>query len=366
MESIKIAVRVPLAAAVAAGRSNYGETVVVLTDSDVASLSDGARRLLYTSDRSDQRGLVFVSTSHDCIGQPSRWNHPGPLDLTEATVDAVIAEMERIAREPAKREAEAASKRAASVASAIAAPADDWIGERASSERAWFSTDCAGAELSRGRSGWGHARPKVDTSPRGIYLDDIAKASPEIAAHRATIERTVLPAKVAAWEVRYAEWCAFVEQAKREEEEQAARAVAGQRALVAERGTSDQLERFDAEVLPEDELIELARAAWIPPSDRPVYTKLTRGDADHDGDDCEPPHISFAAEPHDGPWSSGEWAQIKAMRAQYGSIEGCTVTPIRHVATCDRCDAKTVRFGVRVRVERFGLRAQVEYAMGDA
>jgi hypothetical protein len=97
MEQIRVTVRVPLAAAVAAGRSEYGQTSVVLDDIAVQSLTSGARALLredgYAAGRSGGRGEALV--------------------VSEATVPATVAALEaRATTIAAEVAAEAAHQRA--------------------------------------------------------------------------------------------------------------------------------------------------------------------------------------------------------------------------------------------------------------
>lgn len=57
MNRIRIAVTVPLGAALKTGKSEFGETSVALSDADVAALSAEARECLHDRSRHDNIGV---------------------------------------------------------------------------------------------------------------------------------------------------------------------------------------------------------------------------------------------------------------------------------------------------------------------
>jgi hypothetical protein len=235
MEQVKVLVSVPLEVALAAGRSRYGETTVVLDDAAVQSLSPPARALI------GRDGRVLTGDSVLRLAEP------------EATVAATIAALERrvvdIEAQRAKEQAESEAR----IALALAAPNADWISGARSGEA--YYTITGGPEMgqySTTRSGSTHNRPEVDASPHGIYLTEAQKADERVVDRRAEVAARALPAATAEWERKYAEWQAVVAADDAAEAAEKARKVAAAheaRLWLAEHATT----RLDAP--------ELGRAA---------------------------------------------------------------------------------------------------------
>lgn len=128
MNKLKIAVHVPLAAALRRGSAGIGDGYVELDDDSVASLSDDAKGILTTTwpeaeRRAHQRtGEIFPG--HVFLKDP-----PRRLEVAAETIGHVLAELGRlgaIARE--RREREAADKaRAEAEAPVLEAEARAWI-----------------------------------------------------------------------------------------------------------------------------------------------------------------------------------------------------------------------------------------------
>jgi hypothetical protein len=169
MKTIKIAVQVSLAASVAAGRSQYGDATVELSDADVASLSDAARAVLAASrDYSEGRYLDSMGTLRAL--EVSGLDGPTVLAAIEARVITLAAEqIEMTAREERRRAAEAldnAERHEQKVAAALAAP-----------DTAWLCT-----------SDGGRLAQRYSNAP------DVDRDDPRIVAHLARITAEVLPA----------------------------------------------------------------------------------------------------------------------------------------------------------------------------
>lgn len=209
MDQIRIGVRVPLAAAVAAGRSEYGYASVALTDADVAQLSAGARALLRVWDGDDtrHRGLVGVPGSTG--------SRIDDVEVVRADVATTIAAIEALyVAAEAKRASELAAVEAR-IAQAIAAPDEEWIG--AGRGRAYYVRESG--DLSTSTSGRERGLPYVLDYPSGVYLGEDDRRDPRVVAHRAAIDLT---ARIAEHERVYAQWAAGVDAAKRESEENSA------------------------------------------------------------------------------------------------------------------------------------------------
>jgi hypothetical protein len=95
MKPIQIAVTVPLKVAIAAGRAEYGDAAVVLDATTIARLSPGARALIAgATDGAD--GCLYLNPEQGVMTAK-------PLQVTEATVGAVVAAMEALAVEHESR-----------------------------------------------------------------------------------------------------------------------------------------------------------------------------------------------------------------------------------------------------------------------
>jgi hypothetical protein len=138
-------------------------------------------------------------------------------------------------------------------------------------------------------------------------------------------------------------------------------------ALVREHGTPSQSERFAAGVLPEEELRDLARDAWLPAIEGvPLYATLTVGDIVHN-DDCYTPTHKFSSDACTGPWTAQEWDVLQTVRRAYEPI-GATVTPREHRGYCESecCTHVVQRYGVRATISRHGVTVSREYALPSA
>lgn len=141
---------------------------------------------------------------------------------------------------------------------------------------------------------------------------------------------------------------------------------AERRALLVEHGAVDMVERFDADVLPEEELRDLAcRQLFACMADLPPYARIKESEIGHTSD-CHEPSPRFRATPVEGePLTFVEWDALKKVRA--AAPEGAEVTLMEHSGWCrnDECDSWVVRRrGVRVKLSWAGLDLVQEYACG--
>jgi hypothetical protein len=118
------------------------------------------------------------------------------------------------------------------------------------------------------------------------------------------------------------------------------------------------LERYEANVLPTDELWGAIRDhVFSPLSAHERYTRLIDSDLQHD---CES-NVDFEVEDADG-LTAGQWAALKTLRA---ALPSATITPRKHVGSCDQCDSVVTRFSARAVAEWHGRELSREYALPD-
>jgi len=161
MEKTVVHVFVPQSAALAQGKSSYGEATVVLDDNQVAQLSQGAREVVLTLNKLIKRLTVDVADAPH-------------------VVEALELEAQKRA-EAARAETE---KLEADVARALSCPDDEWLNT----------------------NGYhGDGAPYVMELPSGVYLYGAAKADARIDARREQLTRDVLPRRRAAWEQKQRE-----------------------------------------------------------------------------------------------------------------------------------------------------------------
>ena len=215
MDQIRIGVRVSLAAAVAAGRAEYGYGSVALSDADVAGLSPAARARLEawatydvtsesTSESSRRRaGLVGV------IGAGNR--RPDEVDVECADVPATIAAIEAVAAKAAARETAEHEANEARIAQAVAASDDAWV--RSEYRQEYYVQEDGSYATTRSGRWRGGPTLRTSSGPEGIYLHDSDYRDPRIQARMAAVD---LATRVEEHGRRYAEWLAGVERAEAE------------------------------------------------------------------------------------------------------------------------------------------------------
>jgi hypothetical protein len=224
VNQIKIGVRVPLAAALAAGRAQYGYDSVTLTDADVASLSLDARGLLRAWEYSasgcrednDRRcGLVGVSRG--------QWTEE--VEVTQADAPTVLGAIEAIAERVRVKAAREREESEAQIAKALAHPDDQWIARSGPSDTAYY-IDATTREYSRDATGVQQCAPRANIP---YYLSSEQKCDPRVVARLQHVETNVLPGLRAEHDRRRAEWISVRDAARIERE---ARTAAWQTACV--------------------------------------------------------------------------------------------------------------------------------------
>jgi hypothetical protein len=127
------------------------------------------------------------------------------------------------------------------------------------------------------------------------------------------------------------------------------------RSWLVAHGTPDQVERFDAKLLDEDEYLDAMRdAAFAPLAEFPLYEKITgsqvRSVVDDEEDqyaDCKPVFRSTPA----STLTAAQWATLKAMRA---ALPDAIIEPKTHEGSLDSQDVPWV-------VERDSALATIQF-----
>lgn len=147
-------------------------------------------------------------------------------------------------------------------------------------------------------------------------------------------------------------------------------------AAAAHLGTDNQRERFAAGLLPEDELLALARGELYRPFDGlprwGKYTLVRVADIRHtpkcEGHDKDVVFESCQA----GELSHDEWVAYRALQAArdiaalhpwLSSPGAITLEPMGHFATCTACDAEVCRMSAKVIVKWAGRELVREYVL---
>lgn len=156
-------------------------------------------------------------------------------------------------------------------------------------------------------------------------------------------------------------------EAKRLQDESDRQRLEQRRAVVAEHGSTEQLGRFDAGVLPAEEFEPLAqRHLFDRFAELPKFVALTESDLDHVVDCPSDAYDdvrfgSTAAERET--WDADEWAAITRVRTLAESMDNATISIRAHRAHCRLCEAEIHRYGVRVTIEYAGEKYSQEYAV---
>lgn len=359
MKQIKIAVNVPLAAAVNARSPRYGADSVALSEGDMAQLSPLA--------------LEYLASLYDGKDglEPT---HARGIDVPAATAAHVIVALETEAVTwKAKRDEAAATKvrRDALVAEAHAIEATNpGAATEATIERA--------TEVRRGL-GSGFLATWLDDANACAAIDKaLANDAAELATDPTALDAPALPsytgcqvwrgqryvtpaARADVWAKREA-WIAARSAAiaAREATEKAAneaREEAECEVAIVAIGTDSQRERWNAGVLGNAELRDVMLAHYLPEVNLAPYKRLEASDL---GGECEHAFECKVIESAFKTLSAATWETLKVARAT--APKGATVSVWEHVASCERCEAVERRLSVRVALEIGGERLVRHYA----
>lgn len=141
--------------------------------------------------------------------------------------------------------------------------------------------------------------------------------------------------------------------------------------LLQGHGTDSQRERYAARLLPEDELLALARAQLFAPfASFRRWEKLLHQDVRH-ARSCSGGEVTFTTTPPDS-LTHDEWSTFKrittavdAANAGHLSWHGVTAitTLVEHVGRCSVCDSEAFGRAVNIRIEWAGRPLSREYML---
>lgn len=212
-----------------------------------------------------------------------------------------------------------------------------------------------------------------DTPKKCVWKDEFGSGStgsidwfqrnygcPEVDAKIAEVE-ALFPA---AMEVAWKNYNAL----QAEKDRKAAEKQALKAEWVSKYGTDDMKERFEAGVLPEDELFDVVRDhLYAPLNDFPRYQKMKKSDiCEADEYEYESHRVSYKTEDLTE-MTADQFAMMKKIKA--AAQEGAVIEARKHVGVCADCGndegyLKRVGFMVRVTVGEFEFSR--EYGMDDA
>ena len=140
----------------------------------------------------------------------------------------------------------------------------------------------------------------------------------------------------------------------------------GLRSVFAGFATAEQLERFDARVLPDSELRSVLNANIWP--DLPRYVPLTSEDVTRECEDGERDvsDVRFWDSEASGTFSAEEWQDLKRVKQTLASVVPDATWAVRcHWASRVSSYHEVHRLGVRASVEIGGHKLEREYALGS-
>lgn len=150
------------------------------------------------------------------------------------------------------------------------------------------------------------------------------------------------------------------EQREREKQAEQERRKAELRRLIDEEGLPDQLERFDAGVLPSEELKLLVKRVLFEAFDQFTrYLRLKADDIDHD-EDCFDHEPKFTSSPAES-LTAAQWNTLQEIRA--AAPKDAVVEARRSMAWCGNCSEDNERYWARVTRSFAGEDYQIALAL---
>jgi len=140
-------------------------------------------------------------------------------------------------------------------------------------------------------------------------------------------------------------------------------------AFIKKHGTPEQLERFEAGVLPLHELNEMAEEVFFKSFDFPLYENIDDCDVTAECDAECYSSIKFESISCSSKASldASQWATLKAIRAiTVPEAQKTEIEIRRHRGYCEECDAEVFAYGVRVTVRWNTHIFQREFALNSA
>lgn len=345
-ENLKVFVYVDRSAAILAGKSQYGAVEMSLTDEMIGQLAPEERLELANTpapgySNSPER-MRFGAGGGEWRPGNERISAPDPV-LSEATLESLRECLRaRLSKRPvleaeAKAEQEKkAAEREAEIQKILAAGVEALMIDR----------------------GYGDIEGRR-WDFRYSFEDD-QRVKPLVIEARDLAQKRNAGAKKAAFEA----------QAKREAEGKAHREAckATERDMLQKHGTESQRERHAADVLPEDELLRVARGVLFAPlAEFPRYRKIEFRDIEH-GDDCMADadmttfHDDDAVSLDEG-LTEGQWKALKAI--EKAAPAGAVVSPRNRWLKCKGCDETATSIAARVTIQWAGRDLVHYYDLGE-
>lgn len=131
-----------------------------------------------------------------------------------------------------------------------------------------------------------------------------------------------------------------------------------ERRLLAEHGTQSQRERWEAGVLPGNELREVAHGVLFVPLEGFERSKkvLVRCP-----DECVQQNIYSESEDWSGPYTHDEWETVRALKAAAARVPGASFGVCRKIRRCRECGEKRSMLAGRVAAQWAGRELVREY-----
>lgn len=144
--------------------------------------------------------------------------------------------------------------------------------------------------------------------------------------------------------------------------------------LIARHGTENQKERWERELLPEAELLSLARyELFLPFASFRRWAKLEAGGLRHDRS-CSGGEVRFVTQ-DPGSLTHDEWSNFKQIMSAVDAANAgplskhgvvATVSLVEHVGRCSVCPAETYGRAANIRIEWAGRPLSREYTLEGA
>lgn len=122
--------------------------------------------------------------------------------------------------------------------------------------------------------------------------------------------------------------------------------------LLEDHGDASQRERWEAGVLPEEELRQLAHRVLFAPLEG---GQRYRGNPPRHRRGCTGPTVERDRSPFSGPYSPEEWARVQELRKAVAKMPGAVLTVLACSTMCPECRRHEQRLAGRVEV-RWGER----------
>ena len=131
------------------------------------------------------------------------------------------------------------------------------------------------------------------------------------------------------------------------------------KAFLDSNGTASQQERFQADVLPLNELLDLAKATLFSPGDE--YTPLKGEDIEHSDNCVNCEGTAFSSAVYEGAYGPCAWEALKGLKKAFSDTPEAKLSVRQHKAVCEDCGEITFRYGVRVKMPWAGHTLMMEF-----